>query len=133
MSAAHPGVLARSDSTEPSDTDTDTDTDTDDSIAEPAYEDRFIGGLTESIGGRLGEHAVRGRRTGLGRFMTPVRVVLALALLTLGLHYMQKLPCQDAAWSNWSQYKYFCYTDVVALYYAEELDKGKRPYFDHNV
>src|SRR5262245_14758261 len=78
-----------------------------DEIAEPAREDRFIGGLTEAIGGGLGEHAVRRRN----KLMTPVRIVLVLAMMTLGLHYLQKYPCQDATWHDWSQYRYFCYTD----------------------
>jgi uncharacterized membrane protein len=31
------------------------------------------------------------------------------------------------------QYKYFCYTDVLALYYAEGLNEGQVPYADHQV
>lgn len=131
MSAAHADVLSRSGGPEPDGPQLIADRDG--PIAEPAREDRFIGGLTEAIGGALGDHAVRGRGNKLGRIFTPVRIIIVLALLTLGAHYVQKYPCQDAAWSNWSQYKYFCYTDVVALYYAEGLDKGERPYYDHKV
>ncbi len=46
---------------------------------------------------------------------------------------MQKSPCRDGAWTNLNQYKYFCYTDVLALYYNEGLDKGEVPYADHAV
>jgi uncharacterized membrane protein len=62
-----------------------------------------------------------------------MRVVLAIACLTLALAWAQKAPCQDGAWTNGSQYKSYCYTDVLALYYAEGLNSGKVPYLDHPV
>src|SRR5439155_13648546 len=96
----------------------------------PACDDWFVGGLSEAVGGPLGEHAARPRAT---RFWTPVRIVLALACLALALHWVQKSPCRDGAWVDNKQYTHFCYTDVLALYYAEELDKGKVPYKDHQV
>ena len=34
---------------------------------------------------------------------------------------------------NLNQYKHFCYTDVLALYYAEGLSDGAVPYRDHAV
>ena len=46
---------------------------------------------------------------------------------------MQKSPCQDGAWQDNIQYTRFCYTDVLALYYAEGLNEGKVPYRDHPV
>jgi uncharacterized membrane protein len=104
-------------------------------IDEPARSDGFVRGLSEAIGGPLGEHAVRPPRSAYGgsRFWTPVRIVMALAFLTLSLHWVQKSPCRDGAWSDLSQYKYFCYTDVLALYYAEHLNEGKVPYAQHAV
>ena len=54
--------------------------------------------------------------------------MLALTCLTLALHWVQKSPCQDGAWQNNMQYTRFCYTDVLALYYAEGLNEGKVPY-----
>ena len=54
--------------------------------------------------------------------------MLALTCLTLALHWVQKSPCQDGAWQNNIQYTRFCYTDVLALYYAEGLNEGKVPY-----
>ncbi len=59
--------------------------------------------------------------------------MLALALVVFGLHWIQKSPCQDGAWANLEQYTKFCYTDVLALYYAEHLNEGAVPYFDHPV
>lgn len=100
--------------------------------AEPAREDPFVRGMSEVIGGPLGEHAVRRRSAG-DVLMTPARIVIVLALLTFGLHWVQKAPCQDGAWENFEQYTHFCYTDVLALYYAEHLSDGAVPYFDHAV
>src|SRR6266508_1755269 len=90
----------------------------------PANTDPVVRGLSEAIGGPLGEHAVPPGH----RFWTPVRVVLALAALLLAAHWVQKSPCQDGAWSDLKQYKQYCYTDVLALYYSERLSEGKVPY-----
>ncbi len=98
----------------------------------PASSDGFVRGLSEAIGGPLGAHAVRpGART--GRFWTATRIVLALCCLTLALHWVQKSPCRDGNWQENVQYTRFCYTDVLALYYAEGLNEGKVPYRDHPV
>jgi uncharacterized membrane protein len=105
-------------------------------VDEPAHSDPVIHGLSEVIGGPLGDHAVRPPRSSLGgrRFWAPARVVLALACLMLSLHWVQKSPCRDGAWgSDLPQYKHFCYTDVLALYYVEGLVKGQVPYADHRV
>jgi uncharacterized membrane protein len=102
---------------------------------EPAHSDPIVRGLSEAIGGPLGEHAVRStvRPSGAVRFWVPARVVLALVCATLALHWVQKSPCRDGAWVDLKQYKYFCYTDVLALYYAEHLSDGALPYRDHPV
>jgi uncharacterized membrane protein len=102
---------------------------------EPAHSDAFIRGLSESIGGPLGEHAVRSpaRMPGGSKFWTPMRIVLALVCATLALSWVQKSPCSDGQWTDLKQYKYFCYTDVLALYYAEHLSDGAIPYKDHAV
>ncbi|WP_422772517.1 glycosyltransferase family 87 protein [Plantactinospora sp. WMMC1484] len=102
----------------------------------PSRSDGFVRGLSEVIGGPLGEHASGANRRGTqasGRFWTAARIVLALTCLTLALHWVQKSPCQDGAWQNNIQYTRFCYTDVLALYYAEGLHEGKVPYRDHPV
>ena len=54
-------------------------------VDEPAHSDGFVRGLSEAIGGPLGEHAVRPSRSAYGgrRFWTPLRVVLALTCLML--------------------------------------------------
>lgn len=101
----------------------------------PSRSDGFVRGVSGLIGGPLGDHATAldrpvGRER---RFWTAVRIVLALVCLTLALHWVQKSPCQDGAWTDNVQYTRFCYTDVLALYYAEGLNEGKVPYRDHPV
>lgn len=53
--------------------------------------------------------------------MTPLRAVLCLTVLTCVLGYLAKAPCRTHAWANEYQYTRICYTDVFALYYAEQL------------
>jgi uncharacterized membrane protein len=95
----------------------------------PSRSDGFVGGLAELIGGRFGDHAAPRRRS--VRFIA--LIVLGLTCLTLALHFVQKSPCRDGAWSDYEQYTKFCYTDVLALYYAEGLSDGAVPYIDHAV
>ena len=102
------------------------------STVSPTQEDGFVRGVSEAIGGPVGEHAVARPHT-IDRLATPARIIVVLALLVFGLHWIQKSPCQDGAWQNLEQYTKFCYTDVLALYYAEHLHEGAVPYFDHPV
>ncbi len=99
----------------------------------PSRSDGFVRGLSGLIGGPLGDHAVPRDRPMAHRFWTAARIVLALTCLTLVLHWVQKSPCQDGAWTDNEQYTRFCYTDVLALYYAENLNHGAVPYRDHPV
>ena len=56
---------------------------------------------------------------------TPLRGVLALTMLTCVLGFLAKAPCRTHPWGvegrNEFQYTRLCYTDVFALYYAEQL------------
>jgi uncharacterized membrane protein len=97
----------------------------------PSRSDEFVRGLSEAIGGPVGEHAAR--RPGVSRYQTVARIVLALLCLTFVAHWAQKSPCQDGAWNDLKQYREMCYTDVLALYYAEGLSDGQVPYVDHKV
>jgi uncharacterized membrane protein len=100
------------------------------SMDAPSRSDEFVRGLSEVVGGPAGTHAVAKRS---GRFWTAGRIVMALVCLTLSLHWAQKSPCENGAWTGYKQYREMCYTDVVALYYAEGLSDGKVPYRDHAV
>jgi uncharacterized membrane protein len=63
-----------------------------------------------------------------------LRLLLVLTFLTCLLGYAEKAPCRDTRnWSNEFQYTHLCYSDVVALYGAEGLADGKRPYLDAPV
>jgi uncharacterized membrane protein len=97
----------------------------------PSQEDGVVRGLSEIVGGPMGDHAAS--RWQLDRLFTPTRVVVAIAILVFGLHWVQKSPCSDGIWTNHEQYTHFCYTDVLALYYAEHLNEGQVPYFDYPV
>jgi uncharacterized membrane protein len=113
-----------------------TDIDGSERVDHPAQSDTFVRGLSEAIGGPIGEHAAgydKPQAQWGGRFWTATRIVIALTCLTLALHWVQKSPCRDGAWADHIQYTRFCYTDVLALYYAEGLNEGKVPYRDHAV
>lgn len=100
----------------------------------PSRSDWFVAGLSQAIGGPLGAHAVRqpvGRRW-RGRIWSAGRVVLALTCVTLVLHWLQKGPCRDGAWTDLRQLTNFCYSDVIALYGAQGgLSQGGIPYLDY--
>src|SRR3954447_436550 len=114
-------------STQPSE-----DIDRPDAEIAPATSDGFVRGLSQAIGGPPGDHAVRSAARP-GRFWSAARIILALTCLTLALSWVQKSPCQSGDWQKNIQYTRFCYTDVLALYYAEGLNEGKVPYRDHAV
>jgi uncharacterized membrane protein len=95
----------------------------------PTRSDVVVGGLSNTVGGPLGRHA----REGAPVFWTPMRVVLAVTCAVLALSWAQKAACQDGGWSGGRQYTGYCYSDVVALYYAEGLHLGNVPYVDHPV
>jgi uncharacterized membrane protein len=101
---------------------------TDSEIVLPSHSDRVVIGLSEAIGGPLGRHATLRRR-----FWTPLQVILLLTTLVFAFNWVQKSPCRDGAWEDFSQYRNTCYTDVLALYYAEKLDQGYVPYLDQEV
>ena len=94
----------------------------------PSHTDPVVAGLSQVIGGPVGDRARLDRR-----FWTPVRVVLALACLVFAFNWVQKSPCRDGQWVENVQYKKACYTDVLALYFAEKLNEGAVPYLDHPV
>ncbi|MGB9377687.1 MAG: glycosyltransferase 87 family protein [Mycobacteriales bacterium] len=98
-------------------------------VVAPSDEDPVVRGLVNSVGGPPGRYA-----SGRGhRFWTPMRVVLALALVVLAAAWVQKAPCREHVWTHEYQYTHACYTDVFALYYAEHLSDGKVPYVDWPV
>ncbi len=100
----------------------------------PSRDDPVVGAASGAIGGPVGKHAVIGRSW----FLTPLRAVLLLAVVTLALGWFVKAPClqqvTDSAgvahldWSADRQYVAMCYSDTVPLYTAERVDSGALPY-----
>jgi uncharacterized membrane protein len=95
----------------------------------PSRDDPVVRAASGAIGGPWGRHGALGLR----RFWTPLRVLFALTLLTLALAWLQKSPCENGAWTAGRQYTHFCYTDVIPLYYTEQLNEGAIPYVEHPV
>jgi uncharacterized membrane protein len=106
-----------------------TSADTRPALVLPSADDPVVSGAVTAVGGPPGRHArLAGRR-----WWTPVRVLIALTLLTCTLGFAQKAGCRTHPWAHEYQYTHLCYTDVFALYFAEGLSDGKRPYLDHPV
>ncbi len=82
------------------------------------------------VGGPIGRHAFTGRNW----FWTPLRVLLALTLLTLAFAWFKQAPCADGSWlpSN-KQYTHFCYSDSIPLWGIHGLNEGLVPYADAPV
>lgn len=101
----------------------------------PSRTDVIGAALAEVAGGPVGKHALIGRQ----RFLTPLRVMLILALVFLALGYSTKAACLQTTgtgtadqrvgnWDNQRAYYELCYSDTVPLYTAELLNQGKFPY-----
>jgi uncharacterized membrane protein len=102
----------------------------------PSVQDPVVAGVSRLVGGPRGRFA-RGRSW---MWLTPLRVVLVLTILTSLLGFLQKSSCTTHPWANDYQYTRVCYTDVFVLYTAEHLDGSVRdgtrvgvPYRDHPV
>jgi uncharacterized membrane protein len=101
----------------------------------PSRTDTIGAALSGVIGGPVGRHALIGR----ARFLTPLRVMLIVALVFLALGYSTKAACLQTTgtgtadqrvgnWQNQRAYFELCYSDTVPLYTAELLNLGKFPY-----
>lgn len=100
----------------------------------PSRTDSLTSQLSTVIGGPVGHHALIGR----ARFWTPLRVLLAIAVVFLALSWSGKAGCIQQTsdgeggltldWNNGRQYVAMCYSDTVPLYGAEHLDEGAFPY-----
>ncbi|WP_425303507.1 glycosyltransferase family 87 protein [Nocardia wallacei] len=100
----------------------------------PSRTDSLTSQLSTVIGGPVGHHALIGRT----RFWTPLRVLLAIAVVFLALGWAGKAGCIQQTsdgeggltldWNNGRQYVAMCYSDTVPLYGAEHLDEGAFPY-----
>lgn len=100
-----------------------------DEVTAPSRVDPFVRDASTIVGGPVGRHT----RFGAATFWTPLRILIALSMLTFTLGWFAKKPCTDRGWTDHYQYTRMCYSDVYALFFAEGLDKGLVPYVDHPV
>jgi uncharacterized membrane protein len=100
----------------------------------PTLADPVVARVSTVVGGPVGQHALVGR----SRFLTPLRIVLLLAVVFLALGWGSKAACLQQTpgaggapvldWGGSRQYVAMCYSDTVPLYGAERLDTGAFPY-----
>ncbi|MEV5648117.1 glycosyltransferase 87 family protein [Nocardia sp. NPDC052254] len=100
----------------------------------PSRTDSLTAQASTVIGGPVGDHALVGR----SRFWTPLRILLAFAVVFLAFGWAGKAGCiqqtttsdghRTLDWNNGRQYVAMCYSDTVPLYGAEHLDEGAFPY-----
>jgi uncharacterized membrane protein len=104
---------------------------TSDELTAPSRVDPFVRDATTIVGGPVGKHT----RLGAAYFWNPLRVLIALTMVTFTLGWAAKTPCSGKNWSDGKQYQYtrLCYSDVYALFFAEGIDKEYVPYVDHPV
>ncbi len=57
-------------------------------------------------------------------------MVLASAVVVMGLGAAQKAPCADGNWQDLRQYRQLCYTDIVPLLATEQLQGGRLPFLE---
>nr|WP_245662747.1 glycosyltransferase 87 family protein [Nocardia vermiculata] len=103
----------------------------------PSRTDSMTAHASTVIGGPVGDHALIGRT----RFWTPLRILLAFAVVFLAFGWAGKAGCIQQTtnsdgrltldWNNGRQYVAMCYSDTVPLYGAERLDEGAFPYKKH--
>ncbi|WP_157749289.1 glycosyltransferase family 87 protein [Jatrophihabitans sp. GAS493] len=90
----------------------------------PSWIDTTVAKATGALGGPWGRHA------GNSGWWSPIRVLLALASITLVLGFAQKSPCASGNWTSNLQYTHACYSDVIPLWSTERFDVHAVPYRD---
>ena len=94
-------------------------------VVAPTRTDPVARALSDVAGGPVGRHALP------HRWWSPVRVLLALAAVVMGLAVVHHVPCLDTGWSNdQARYGKGCYSDVPYLYTGRGLAEAWWPYAD---
>ncbi|MEA3143359.1 MAG: hypothetical protein QOG31_683 [Thermoplasmata archaeon] len=57
-------------------------------------------------------------------------LVAAVAVLCLGLTFAWKNECTVHGWDDHYQYRHYCYSDILPLYWGHHLSEDKVPYLD---
>ncbi len=99
----------------------------------PSHTDAVAADFSSALGGPVGRHAVIGRQ----RYLTPVRVVLFVALLFLALAWFGKAACVQQTTAGGAlaldrsgnrQYTALCYSEIIPLFDGAYLRGGAMPY-----
>jgi uncharacterized membrane protein len=101
----------------------------------PTWTEPLAHAASAPVGGPLGVHAAIGRHW----FWTPLRVALLIALIGLAIGWFGKAACvqqyynEDSKqleldWRSNRPFTAMCYSDIIPLYSAEQLNKGGFPY-----
>ena len=97
----------------------------DEGVVAPTRSDPIARGLSQVIGGPVGRRALP------HRWWTPVRVLLAIATVTLALGIVQKAPCVRTQWGDTElRYGAMCYSDIPYLYTGRGMAERVWPYSD---
>lgn len=93
----------------------------------PTRDDPLAAASSERLGGPAGRRVEATRR-----WWTPVRVTLAVSVLTLTLGVVTKAPCRVDGWAERSRDVWLgmCYSDVPYLFRERGLAAGELPYVD---
>jgi uncharacterized membrane protein len=93
----------------------------------PTRDDPTLQCAAEVLGGPAGRRVAPGRS-----WWNPLRILLALAVLSMALGVVERDPCQAHAWSrsDGQQYAHACYSDIPQLYRERGFAQGDRPYLD---
>jgi len=92
------------------------------SPADPTRDDQVVAALSEGVGGPVGPRAAG------HRWLTPVRVVLALTAVCLALGLVQKAGCYKETWSGDNRYTQMCYSDLPYLYTGRGFVETQWPF-----
>lgn len=92
---------------------------------QPTRSDPVVAGLSEVVGGPMGDHGTR------HPWWTPVRVILVMVAVTFALGMVQKTDCYSASWQNGEdRYATMCYSDIPYLYLGRGFAELEWPYID---
>jgi len=94
-------------------------------LVRPSLEDPVATSASEVVGGPVGEHAAP------HPWWTPVRVVLAVACLSLAIGMVARTPCVVTGWAD-SELRYaaMCYSDIPYLYTGRGFAELWPPFSD---
>jgi uncharacterized membrane protein len=92
-------------------------------VTRPSHDDPVVEALSEVVGGPVGDRARR------GSWWTPVRVMLAVLTVVMGLSLARDYPCGQTSWGNETvRYSKMCYSDVPYLYTGRGFAEHRWPY-----